>query len=516
MSENEASVLLQAMDRELKKFPEVASVFGKEGRAESPTDPAPLGMAEVTVVLKPRSEWRKGLTWDALVKEMDQKLHFPGMPNVWWMPIQTRTEMLATGVRAPLGIEVFGDDLDIIEKAAISIEHVVSQVPGTRSAFAERSTGGFYVDFDVKRDEAARHGLTVEDVNRVVAQSIGGEDVSETVEGRQRFPINVRYARELRDDPALLGRILIGSPDGAQIPLSQVVTIRNVLGPPMIRSEGGKLVGFVFVDTEDPLPTGARLERLGRADAGVLHQLDEFEPAHRAVRHDPRPLGVQADAFATLLLGAHAHVAGDFPHAPHVASARREVNGGTAPLSPGPEERAPALDVDPRAGRRRASAPPARAPGGLSALPPGPFGAGRVSTPVSEHRVRFTSARFFVASVPKPEVDSAGNRRTLRLVRFAVVLFSSLLVACPDSRIPDTSDASAEGTTSPCSPDCNAGQFCFAQGPPDAAPPASCQSVPPACTSNPSCACLGPSLCGGNNSCTYDELAGYVVLQCVN
>jgi Cu(I)/Ag(I) efflux system membrane protein CusA/SilA len=253
MSENEASVLLQAMDRELRKFPEVASVFGKEGRAESPTDPAPLGMAEVTVVLKPRSEWRKGLTWDALVREMDEKLHFPGMPNVWWMPIQTRTEMLATGVRAPLGIEVFGDDLDTIEKAAISIEHAIAQVPGTRSAFAERSTGGFYIDFDVKRAEAARHGLTVEDVNRVVAQSIGGENVSETVEGRQRFPINVRYAREYRDDPALLGRILIGTPDGAQIPLSQVVTIRSVLGPPMIRSEGGKLVGFVFVDTDRPI-----------------------------------------------------------------------------------------------------------------------------------------------------------------------------------------------------------------------------------------------------------------------
>ena len=253
MSENEASVLLQAMDRQLKEFPEVVSVFGKEGRAETPTDPAPLGMAEVTVVLKPRSEWRKGLTWDALIKEMDAKLHFPGMPNVWWMPIQTRTEMLATGVRAPLGIEVFGDDLDAIEKSAIAIEHAVSQVPGTRSAFAERSTGGFYIDFDVNRQEAARHGLTVEDVNTVVAQSIGGENVSEAVEGRQRFPIDVRYAREFRDDPELLGRILIATPDGAQIPLSQVVAIKSVLGPPMIRSEGGKLVGFVFVDTDRPI-----------------------------------------------------------------------------------------------------------------------------------------------------------------------------------------------------------------------------------------------------------------------
>jgi len=253
MSENEASVLLQSMDRELKKFPEVVSVFGKEGRVESATDPAPLGMAEVTVVLKPRAEWPKGVTWDDLIREMDEKLHFPGMPNVWWMPIQTRTEMLATGVRSPLGIEVFGDDLANIEKTAISVEHAVSQIPGTRSAFAERSTGGFYVDFDVKREAAARHGLTVSDVNRVVAQAIGGENVSETIEGRERYPISVRYAREFRDDPDVLGRVLIGTPDGAQVPLSEVTTIKTVLGPPMIRSEGGKLVGFVFVDTARPI-----------------------------------------------------------------------------------------------------------------------------------------------------------------------------------------------------------------------------------------------------------------------
>ena len=169
-------------------------------------------MAEVTVVLKPRTEWRPGLTWDGLLKEMDEKLHFPGMPNVWWMPIQTRTEMLATGVKSPLGIEVYGDDLEAIEKAAIAVEHAVSKVPGTRSAFAERSTGGFYIDFEVDREAAARHGLSVEDVNMVVAQSIGGENVSETVEGRERYPINVRYAREFRDDPELLGRTLISTP----------------------------------------------------------------------------------------------------------------------------------------------------------------------------------------------------------------------------------------------------------------------------------------------------------------
>ena len=285
MSENEASVILQSMDRELKKFPEVVSVFGKMGRSETATDPAPLGMAEVIVVLKPRAEWRPGLTWDALLKQMDEKLHYPGMSNVWWMPIQTRTEMLATGVKSPLGIEVYGDDLEAIEKAAIAVEHAVSHVPGTRSAFAERSTGGFYIDFQVDREAAARHGLSVADVNMVVAQSIGGENVSETVEGRERYPINVRYAREFRDDPELLVRTLISTRDdegkGAQVPLSQVASVRGVLGPPMIRSEGGKLVGFVFVDTDRPiadyvaeakhavahdvqLPAGTRLEWVGQ------------------------------------------------------------------------------------------------------------------------------------------------------------------------------------------------------------------------------------------------------------
>ena len=253
MSEDEAAVVLQAMDREIGQFPEVASVFGKMGRAETPTDRAPLGMAEITIVLKPRSEWPPGTTWDSLVARMDRKLRYPGMPNVWWMPIQTRTEMLATGVRSPLGIEVFGDSLEDIEKAAIAVEHAVSSVPGTRSAFAERSTGGFYLDFDVNREEAARHGLTAEDVNAVVASAIGGQNVSEAIEGRERYPIDARYAREFRDDPELLGRTLVATPDGAQIPISQVATVRTVLGPPMIRSEGGKLVGFVFVDTDRPI-----------------------------------------------------------------------------------------------------------------------------------------------------------------------------------------------------------------------------------------------------------------------
>ncbi len=253
MSDAEASRTLQLMDKELKAFPEVESVFGKNGRAETATDPAPFGMVETTVVLKPEAQWRPGMTWDRLKHEMDEKLRFPGMPNIWWMPIQTRTEMLSTGIRSKLGIEVFGDNLQQIEDAAISIERAVSAVPGTNSAFADRSTGGFYIDITPKRDEAARFGLTVADIDEVVETAIGGMKVSETVEGRQRFPINVRYAREYRDDPSVLGRILVGTPSGAQIPLSQVAEIKSVTGPPMIRSEDGKLVGYVFVDTDRPI-----------------------------------------------------------------------------------------------------------------------------------------------------------------------------------------------------------------------------------------------------------------------
>jgi copper/silver efflux system protein len=253
MSDAEAARTLQLMDKELKAFPEVESVFGKNGRAETPTDPAPFGMVETTIVLKPESEWRPGMTREQLQRDMDAKLRFPGMPNIWWMPIQTRTEMLSTGIRSKLGIEVFGDTLQQIEDAAIAIERAVSAVPGTNSAFADRSTGGFYIDVIPKREEAARFGLTVADIEEVVETAIGGMTISETVEGRQRFPINVRYAREYRDDPALLGRILVGTPGGAQIPLAQVADIKPVTGPPMVRSEDGKLVGYVFVDTDRPI-----------------------------------------------------------------------------------------------------------------------------------------------------------------------------------------------------------------------------------------------------------------------
>ncbi len=281
MSITEAANVLQNMDAEIKKVPEVVSVFGKMGRARTATDPAPISMAEVTIVLKPRDEWREGLTWEGLVEELDQKLQYPGMPNIWWMPIQTRTEMLATGIRSPLGIQVFGNNLAEIERTAIAIEKAVAKIDGTRSAFAERSTGGFFIDFDVKREEAARFGLTVGDVNDVVMTAIGGMNVSETVEGRERYPISVRYARELRDDPESLSRVLVATPSGAQIPISQVATIQASTGAPMIRSEDGKLVGFVFVDTDRPiadyvaeakqvvaaevsLPSGVRIDWVGQ------------------------------------------------------------------------------------------------------------------------------------------------------------------------------------------------------------------------------------------------------------
>jgi len=249
----EASHLLRVMDKELREFPEVESVFGKNGRAETPTDPAPFGMVETTVVLKPRSQWRPGMTWDRLIAEMDAKLRYPGMPNIFWMPIQTRTEMLSTGIRSPLGIAVFGDAIDPIESAAIAIEKAIAGVPGTRSAFADRSTGGFYIDLVVDRTAAARFGLTVGDVEDVIQTAIGGTTVSETVEGRERYAINLRYAREYRDDPARLGDVLVATPSGAQVPLSQVAEIKTVTGPPMVRSEDGKLVGYVFLDTTRPM-----------------------------------------------------------------------------------------------------------------------------------------------------------------------------------------------------------------------------------------------------------------------
>jgi Cu(I)/Ag(I) efflux system membrane protein CusA/SilA len=257
ISIEEATRVMQTMDRELKKFPEVERVFGKVGRSTSPTDPAPLSMIETNIMLKPKSEWREGMTWDKLIGEMDNAMRFPGMPNIWWMPIQTRTEMLATGIRSSLGIKVFGPDLATIERTAVDIERALladkRTAPYTRSAFAERATGGYFLDFDINRKAAARFGLNIGDVQDVIEAAIGGARVSETVEGRERYGILVRYAREYRDNIEALKRVFVTTSTGAQIPITQVADIVFRTGPPALRNEDGQLVSFVFVDVSNQI-----------------------------------------------------------------------------------------------------------------------------------------------------------------------------------------------------------------------------------------------------------------------
>jgi copper/silver efflux system protein len=248
ISVTEATTLLQRQDQLLKQFPEVDHVFGKIGRAQTPTDPSHFSMAETVVTLKPEDQWRTGVTWDSLIAEMDTRLKFPGMPNIWWMPIQTRTEMLATGIRSNLGIKILGPDLSEIERLGVKIESLLQGLHGTRSAYAERVTGGYYLDFRINREAVARYGLRVEDVEEVIESAIGGKTISQTVEGRERYSINVRYLRALRDDPESLRRVLVETPRGANIPMAQLAQISMVMGPPSIRDEQGSLAGIVFVD----------------------------------------------------------------------------------------------------------------------------------------------------------------------------------------------------------------------------------------------------------------------------
>jgi Cu(I)/Ag(I) efflux system membrane protein CusA/SilA len=236
------------MDRQIAAVPEVERVFGKIGRARSATDPAPLAMAEVTIQLKDRAQWRAGLTWEALVDELDAQVQIPGMPNLWWMPIQTRTEMLATGIRSPLAIQLSGDDAEALERAGMRLEQLLRGVAGTRSVVSERATGGEFLDVVLDRERAALHGVRAADLEHVVSGVIGGSRVGETVEGRRRFPISLRYQRELRDDFDELERALVSTMSGAQVQLSDVASIERRGGPSMLRSEDGKLVSFVFID----------------------------------------------------------------------------------------------------------------------------------------------------------------------------------------------------------------------------------------------------------------------------
>uniref|UniRef100_UPI0021C85457 efflux RND transporter permease subunit n=1 Tax=Stenotrophomonas sp. Ste96 TaxID=2926029 RepID=UPI0021C85457 len=252
MSVTKASELLQQQDRIIKGFPEVESVFGKAGRALTATDPAPLEMFETVINLKPEDEWRDGMTTDKLIAEMDAALKFPGVANSWTMPIKARTDMLATGIRTPVGIKLFGNDLAQLDALATEIEAVVREVPGTTSAFAERLTGAYYLDITPDLGRLAQYGVTLGDVQDVVAAALGGEMVTTILQGRERFSAIVRYPRELRDDPHRIGtQVLVPVPGGAQVPLGELTRIEVTMGAPSIRTENAMLAAYIYVDTRE-------------------------------------------------------------------------------------------------------------------------------------------------------------------------------------------------------------------------------------------------------------------------
>jgi Cu(I)/Ag(I) efflux system membrane protein CusA/SilA len=272
ISVTQAQQLMQVQDRIIKQFPEVSTVLGKAGRAETSTDPAPFSMMETVIVLKPETEWRKVDTWysswapnwakaifrrftpdhistDQLVEEMNQALKIPGTSNAWTMPIKARVDMLTTGVRTPVGIKIYGADIKKIEDLGTQIEALLPKVQGTRSVFSERTSGGYFLDFKWNRDELARYGLSIDNAQDVVMSAIGGENITTTIEGRERYPVNVRYMRDYRSDADALGRVLVPTMDGqTQIPLAQLAEIRTVSGPAMLRDENGMLTGYVYVD----------------------------------------------------------------------------------------------------------------------------------------------------------------------------------------------------------------------------------------------------------------------------
>jgi Cu(I)/Ag(I) efflux system membrane protein CusA/SilA len=272
ISVSEAQKLMQVQDRILLQFPEVESVMGKSGRAETSTDPAPFSMMETVVVLKPHEQWRKIATWytswspdwmtpvlrrftpdhistEQLVDEMNDALRIPGVSNAWTMPVKARIDMLTTGVRTPVGVKIFGSDLNMIESLGKQLESILPRVRGTRNVFAERTGGGYFLDFDWNRAEIARYGLSIDDVQSVIMSAVGGENVTTTVEGRERYPVNVRYLRDFRSDITRLQRVLVLAMNGqAQIPVSQLASIKVVSGPAMLRDENGMLSGYVYVD----------------------------------------------------------------------------------------------------------------------------------------------------------------------------------------------------------------------------------------------------------------------------
>ncbi len=250
ISITKAREILQQTDRMIRQFPEVHHVFGKIGRAETATDPAPLSMIETTIMLKPPDEWRPGMTIQKLISELDKAVRLPGVTNAWTMPIKTRIDMLSTGIKTPVGIKVAGPDLEILQDLGEQIEAILQNEPGTLSVFAERVVGGNYLDFEIDRREIARYGLTVGDVQDVIQSAIGGRNVTFTVEGLERYPVNLRYSRELRDNLTMLRRVLVPTPTGAQVPLSQLATLEIKKGPPSIKSENARLNAWIYVDLD--------------------------------------------------------------------------------------------------------------------------------------------------------------------------------------------------------------------------------------------------------------------------
>jgi Cu(I)/Ag(I) efflux system membrane protein CusA/SilA len=244
----EMQKVLQVTDRIIRQFPEVENVFGKAGRARTATDPAPLTMIETIINLKPEDQWRPGMTPARLENELDQALQIPGLANAWTMPIKGRLDMLTTGIRTPLGIKIYGSDLAEIQKVGSQLENALRDVPGTRNIFAERTAGGYYVYFKVNREEIARYGLMIHDVERVIESAIGGSNISRTIEGRERFPINVRYSRGFRNSVEDLQRVLVSTPTGQQIPITQLADISLITGPTVVKSEASQMVGYVYVD----------------------------------------------------------------------------------------------------------------------------------------------------------------------------------------------------------------------------------------------------------------------------
>jgi len=269
LSVTESSRLLQVQDRILRQFPEVERVFGSVGRGTSPTDNSPMGMVNTTVTLKPRDQWRPGMTIDRLQAEMDERLQFPGLPNIWTQPIRNRLDMLLTGIKTPVGIKILGPNLDEIQRLGEAIERALRTLPDTRSVYAERVAQGYFTDIRIDRDAIARYGLVVSDVQDVIESAIGGQNITRTIEGRERYPVNVRYERAFRDNLTEIGRVLVKTPTGAQIPLSQLAEVTVAPGPAMVRDENGQLAGYVYIDT-GTRDIGGYVDRAKRAVAAAV------------------------------------------------------------------------------------------------------------------------------------------------------------------------------------------------------------------------------------------------------